>query len=57
MNDELINKILADSQPQLVRLFEGSFGEEIEGEAMQELIASVQMYAATCMRTALLVGD
>ena len=52
--DDIINQVLVDSQLQLRNLFEGTFGEEIESERLQELIAGVQLYAAGCMRTALI---
>lgn len=55
--DMIAGTIISDSQEQLVNLFREMFGEEIESEAMLELIAKIQLYATTCMRTALLIGE
>jgi hypothetical protein len=54
MTDPIINQVLQDSLPELRNLFEGTFGEEMESERMLEFMASVQMYAGMCMRTALM---
>lgn len=51
----IINTILKESQPRLVDLFREKFDEEIESEAMLELIVSIQLYAAGCMRTLMAV--
>lgn len=52
MTKLIIDKILTETQPALIKLFHTVFGDEIENEAMQELIVSIQLYAAGCMRTA-----
>lgn len=44
-----MNQILSASQGKLVALFREKFDEEVESEAMLELIASVQLYASSCM--------
>lgn len=57
MTDTLVNQVLQDSLPELRNLFEGTFGEEMESERMLELVAAVQMYAGSCMRTVLVKAE